>query len=92
MAGNTSGASSSSKEFGSMDEMKQKEIASQGGKAVHEKGAAHEFDSKESERDDERDELEEQLDNRDGKTQKDRPLTPSGEHHAKEGQLSNKNP
>jgi len=31
--------------FGSMDPEKQRNIASQGGKASHEKGTAHEFDS-----------------------------------------------
>lgn len=34
--------------FASMDEEKQKEIASKGGKAAHEKGTAHEFDSAEA--------------------------------------------
>jgi hypothetical protein len=34
--------------FASMDEDKQREIASKGGKAAHEKGTAHEFDSKEA--------------------------------------------
>lgn len=34
--------------FASMDEDKQREIASQGGKAAHEKGTAHEFDSEEA--------------------------------------------
>lgn len=34
--------------FASMDEDKQREIASMGGKAAHEKGTAHEFDSKEA--------------------------------------------
>lgn len=34
--------------FGSMDEEKQRKIASQGGKAAHEKGAAHEFSSEEA--------------------------------------------
>lgn len=34
--------------FASMDEEKQKEIASKGGKAAHEKGTAHEFDSDEA--------------------------------------------
>jgi uncharacterized protein len=33
--------------FASMDEEKQREIASRGGKAAHEKGTAHEFDSEE---------------------------------------------
>ncbi|MDB5224451.1 MAG: ral stress protein [Candidatus Adlerbacteria bacterium] len=34
--------------FASMDEDKQREIASQGGKAAHEKGTAHEFSSEEA--------------------------------------------
>ena len=33
--------------FASMDEDKQREIASKGGKAAHEKGTAHEFNSEE---------------------------------------------
>jgi general stress protein YciG len=32
--------------FASMDPEQQREIASKGGKAAHEKGTAHEFDSK----------------------------------------------
>jgi uncharacterized protein len=38
----------SNRGFGSMDNEKQREIASKGGKAAHEKGAAHEFDSEEA--------------------------------------------
>jgi general stress protein YciG len=34
--------------FAAMDEAKQREIASKGGKAAHEKGTAHEFDSEEA--------------------------------------------
>lgn len=34
--------------FASMDEEKQREIASKGGKAAHEKGTAHEFSSEEA--------------------------------------------
>jgi|GEM_PF-2228067 uncharacterized protein len=34
--------------FASMDESKQREIASKGGKAAHEKGTAHEFNSEEA--------------------------------------------
>jgi len=34
--------------FASMDENKQRRIASQGGKAAHESGRAHEFNSKEA--------------------------------------------
>ena len=34
--------------FGSMDEAKQREIASKGGQAAHLKGSAHEFSSEEA--------------------------------------------
>lgn len=34
--------------FASMDEEEQREIASKGGKAAHEKGTAHEFTSEEA--------------------------------------------
>lgn len=34
--------------FASMDEQKQKEIASKGGKAAHAKGTAHQFSSEEA--------------------------------------------
>ncbi|HET6396310.1 MAG TPA: KGG domain-containing protein [Pseudoxanthomonas sp.] len=34
--------------FASMDEEKQREIASKGGKAAHEQGTAHEFSSEEA--------------------------------------------
>jgi general stress protein YciG len=34
--------------FSSMDKQKQKEIASKGGKAAHQKGTAHEFTSEEA--------------------------------------------
>lgn len=40
--------STSNRGFASMDEKKQREIASQGGKASHEKGTAHEFSSEEA--------------------------------------------
>ena len=39
---------SSNRGFASMDEQKQREIASQGGKASHEKGTGHEFTSEEA--------------------------------------------
>lgn len=39
---------SSRRGFAAMDEDKQREIASKGGKAAHEKGTAHEFDSEEA--------------------------------------------
>lgn len=38
----------SNRGFASMDEDKQREIASKGGKAAHEKGTAHEFSSEEA--------------------------------------------
>jgi general stress protein YciG len=42
------GGNESKRGFASMDENRQREIASQGGKAAHEKGTAHEFDSEEA--------------------------------------------
>src|SRR5712691_12178369 len=47
MAGNK-GSSTEHRGFASMDEDKQREIASKGGKAAHEKGTAHEFTSEEA--------------------------------------------
>ncbi|MES2436847.1 MAG: KGG domain-containing protein [Patescibacteria group bacterium] len=44
MAGNNT----SRRGFASMDKEKQKEIASRGGKAAHERGTAHEFTSDEA--------------------------------------------
>jgi general stress protein YciG len=41
---------SSERGFASMDEGKQRKIASEGGKAAHERGPAHEFDSEEARR------------------------------------------
>lgn len=38
----------SNRGFASMDEEKQREIASKGGRAAHEKGTAHEWDSEEA--------------------------------------------
>jgi len=38
----------SNRGFASMDDDKQREIASEGGHAAHEKGTAHEFDSQEA--------------------------------------------
>ena len=38
----------SNRGFAAMDEEKQREIASKGGKAAHAKGTAHEFDSEEA--------------------------------------------
>lgn len=48
MADNNQNNGSSRRGFASMDEEKQREIASKGGKAAHEKGTAHEFDSQEA--------------------------------------------
>jgi general stress protein YciG len=42
---NNSGGGTSNRGFASMDPERQREIASMGGKAAHEKGTAHEFDS-----------------------------------------------
>src|SRR4051812_34614721 len=51
-ASNANGGSSSrarsNRGFASMDRNKQKEIASKGGRAAHQKGTAHEFDSNEA--------------------------------------------
>lgn len=38
----------SNRGFAAMDEAKQREIASKGGRAAHEKGTAHEFNSQEA--------------------------------------------
>ncbi len=49
MAGNQgSKGHTSNRGFASMDDDKQREIASKGGRAAHEKGTAHEFDSEEA--------------------------------------------
>jgi hypothetical protein len=57
MASNKQGGKEGSKQsgtsnrgFASMDPQRQREIASQGGKAAHEKGTAHEFTSEEARR------------------------------------------
>lgn len=46
--GNQGESSGGGRGFASMDEEKQREIASKGGKAAHEKGTAHEFTSEEA--------------------------------------------
>jgi len=43
-----SGGKSSGRGFASMDPQRQREIASEGGRAAHEKGTAHEFTSEEA--------------------------------------------
>lgn len=46
--GNKGGHEKSERGFAAMDPEKQREIASEGGKASHEKGTGHEWDSKEA--------------------------------------------
>ncbi len=46
--GNQGKSGSSNRGFASMDPQRQREIASQGGRAAHEKGTAHEFISEEA--------------------------------------------
>jgi general stress protein YciG len=46
--GNRLNGNTSNRGFASMDPQRQREIASEGGKAAHEKGTAHEFDSDEA--------------------------------------------
>src|SRR3712207_3187808 len=46
--GGNQGGNTSNRGFASMDPQKQREIASQGGKAAHESGNAHEFTSEEA--------------------------------------------
>ncbi|HEY9828844.1 MAG TPA: KGG domain-containing protein [Stenomitos sp.] len=48
MANQNESSDSGKQGFASMDEDKQREIASKGGKAAHEKGTAHEFTSEEA--------------------------------------------
>jgi general stress protein YciG len=48
MAQNNQNNSGSNRGFAAMDPEKQREIASEGGKAAHESGNAHEFDSEEA--------------------------------------------
>jgi len=46
--GNEGSGKSSKRGFASMDPQRQREIASEGGRAAHEKGTAHEFTSEEA--------------------------------------------
>lgn len=48
MPSNNNGNKGSGRGFASMDPDQQREIASKGGKAAHQKGTAHEFDSAEA--------------------------------------------
>src|SRR6267142_2034229 len=48
VGGSSNGGRKSARGFASMDQSKQKEIASKGGRAAHAKGTAHEFDSGEA--------------------------------------------
>ena len=47
---NSQSSGTKNRGFASMDPQRQREIASQGGKAAHEKGTAHEFTSEEARR------------------------------------------
>lgn len=46
--GNQGNSGKSNRGFASMDPQRQREIASEGGRAAHEKGTAHEFTSEEA--------------------------------------------
>ena len=46
--GNQATSRTSNRGFASMDPQRQREIASQGGRAAHQKGTAHEFNSEEA--------------------------------------------
>lgn len=46
--GNQASSGKSNRGFASMDPQRQREIASEGGRAAHEKGTAHEFTSEEA--------------------------------------------
>ena len=48
--GNKQSGGTKNRGFASMDPARQREIASQGGKAAHQKGTAHEFTSEEARR------------------------------------------
>jgi general stress protein YciG len=48
--GNKQSSGTKNRGFASMDPERQRQIASQGGKAAHEKGTAHEFTSEEARR------------------------------------------
>lgn len=48
--GGSQGKGTSNRGFASMDPERQRQIASEGGKAAHEKGTAHEFTSEEARR------------------------------------------
>lgn len=47
-SGQSGRSNTSNRGFASMDQEKQREIASKGGKAAHEQGVAHEFNSQEA--------------------------------------------
>jgi len=49
-AGNEQKSTPAKRGFAAMDENQQREIASKGGQAAHQKGTAHEFDSEEARR------------------------------------------
>jgi uncharacterized protein len=49
-SGSSQGGGTKNRGFASMDPQRQREIASEGGKAAHQKGTAHEFTSEEARR------------------------------------------
>ena len=49
-SGSSSGSGPAKRGFAAMDQNQQREIASKGGQAAHQKGTAHEFDSEEARR------------------------------------------
>ena len=49
-SGSSSGQAPAKRGFAAMDEQQQREIASKGGQAAHQKGTAHEFNSEEARR------------------------------------------
>jgi general stress protein YciG len=49
-SGSSQGGGTKNRGFASMDPARQREIASEGGKAAHQKGTAHEFTSEEARR------------------------------------------
>jgi len=49
-SGSSTGGAPAKRGFAAMDQNQQREIASKGGQAAHQKGTAHEFDSEEARR------------------------------------------
>ena len=85
--GNNQSGDTSNRGFASMDPQKQREIASEGGKAAHASGNAHEFTSEEARR------AGSMSHKNDGGSQQSGNSTRGGtpEQHAKAGSQSHKN-